>query len=233
MKKLFFTSLLFIVCKAASAQVIIALLFGDKLNTDKLEFGLFGGPTFSNISNMGAEAKAGFNLGLFFNVKMSENFFLHPEAIAKESLGAKGIAPYPTGNPEIDEDFKNGSVTRKIKAVSLPLLVDYRIKGSLFVEGGPQVDWQLKTKDIFETEVDDNPLEYTTKVKDETTAFSVDIAGGLVYKFRKDKGLSLGVRYCYGLTDIMKQQEGKQANGAWLINLYIPVGAGKSAGNSK
>ena len=93
--------------------------------------------------------------------------------------------------------------------------------------------WQLKTKDIFETEVDDNPLEYTKKVKDVTTAFSVDITGGLVYKFRKDKGLSLGVRYCYGLTDIMKQQEGKQANGAWLINLYIPVGAGKSTANSK
>jgi len=148
-------------------------------------------------------------------------------------LGAKGIAPYSTGNPEIDEDFENGSVTRKIKAVSLPLLVDYRIKGSLFVEGGPQVDWQLKTKDIFETDVDDDPLTYETKVKDETTAFSVDVAGGLVYRFRKDKGVGLGLRYCYGLTDIMKKQDGKQVNTAWLINVSIPIGAGKSAASSK
>ncbi len=233
MKKFFFSFLLLIICKAASAQVIIALLFGDKLNTDKLEFGLFGGPTFSNISNMNAEAKSGFNLGLYFNVKISNNFFLHPEAIAKEALGAKGIAPYTTGIPEIDESFANGSVTRKIKAVSLPLLMQYRIKGSLFVQGGPQVDWQLKTKDIFTTDVNDAPLEYTTKAKDVTTAFSVDVAGGLVYRFKKDKGVGLGLRYCYGLTDIMKKENGKQVNSAWLINISIPVGAGKSSANAK
>lgn len=229
MKKFLVSFLLIVICKAASAQVLIALLFGDKLNTDKLQFGIFGGPTFSHISNLDAKAKSGFNLGLFFNYKVSNNFFLHPEAIAKEALGAKDITPYPTGNPEIDDAFINGSITRKIKAVSLPLLVDYRIKGSLFAEAGPQVDLQLKTKDIFETEVDDNPLEYTTKLKDEITAFSVDVVGGLVYKLRKDKGVSLGLRYCYGLTDIVKNESGKQANGAWLINIYIPVGAGKSA----
>src|SRR6478736_3345798 len=138
MKKVLFSILLLIICKAATAQVLIALLFGDKLNTDKLEFGLFGGPTFSNITNMDAKAKSGFNLGLYFNVKISDNFFLHPEAIAKEALGAKDIPPYLTGIPEIDESFADGSITRKIKAVSLPLLVQYRIKGGLFVQGGPQ-----------------------------------------------------------------------------------------------
>jgi len=233
MKKALFTFLMLILYKAASSQVLIALLFGDKLNTEKLEFGLFGGPTFANISNMDAEAKTSFTLGLYFNVKISENFFLHPEAIAKETFGAKGITPYPTGNAEIDEAFADGSVTRKIKAVSLPLLVRYRIKGLLFAEAGPQIDLQLKTKDIFETDVDDNPLTYETKVKDETTAFSIDVAGGLVYRFRKDKGVGLGLRYCYGLTDIMKKQDGKQVNTAWLINVSIPIGAGKSAANSK
>jgi hypothetical protein len=229
MKKVLFSILLLTICKAATAQVLIALLFGDKLNTDKLEFGLFGGPTFSNISNMNAESKSGFNLGLYFNVKISNNFFLHPEAIAKEALGAEGIAPYSTGIPEIDESFIDGTVTRKIKAVSLPLLVHYRIKGSLFAEAGPQVDWQLRTKDIFMTKVNDAPLEYTIKQEDVTTAFSVDVVGGLVYRFKKDKGVGLGVRYCYGLTDIMKKETGTQANAAWLINLSIPVGAGKAA----
>jgi hypothetical protein len=229
MKKMLLSVLLLIICQAATAQVIIALLFGDKLNTDKLEFGLFGGPTFSNISDMNAQAKAGFNLGLYFNLKISNNFFLHPEAIAKEALGAEGITPYSTGIPEIDESFADGSVTRKIKAVSLPLLVRYRLKGSLYAEAGPQIDWQLRTTDIFKTEVNDDPLEYTVKPKDVTTAFSVNVAGGLVYRFRKDKGLAMGLRYCHGLTDIMKIENGKQANSAWLIHLAIPVGAGKSS----
>lgn len=229
MKKTVFSVLLVIICKAVSAQVLIALLFGDKLNTDKLEFGIFGGPTFSNITNMDAQSKTGFNLGLYFNVKISDNFFLHPEAIAKEALGAKGIAPYPTGIPDIDESFAEGTITRKIKAVSVPMLVHYRIKGKLFAEGGPQVDLNLKTTDIFTTEVDDAPLEYTVKPKDVTTAFSVNAVGGLVYTFRYDKSIAIGVRYCYGLTDIMKKESGKQANSAWLLNLSLPIGAGKAA----
>lgn len=233
MKKIFLSLLLLVIGKLATAQVIIALLFGDKLNTGKLEFGLFGGPTFSNLTNMDAKYKPGFNLGLYFNYKISDNFFLHPEAIAKEALGAEGIAPYSTGIDEIDESFTDGSVTRKIKAVSLPLLVQYRIKGSLFAQAGPQIDWMLKTTDIFKTDVNDDPLEYTTKVKDVTTAFGVNVTGGFMYRFRQDKGVGLGLRYCYGLTDIMKVESGKQGNSAWLINISIPVGAGKSSSHPK
>jgi hypothetical protein len=53
----------------AKSQVLIALLFGDKLNTDKLEFGLMVGPNFSYISNSNANGKAGLGLGLYFNLK--------------------------------------------------------------------------------------------------------------------------------------------------------------------
>ena len=38
------------------SQVLIALLFGDKLNTDKLDFGLTAGLNLSTISNL-ADAK--------------------------------------------------------------------------------------------------------------------------------------------------------------------------------
>jgi len=36
----------------AQSQVLLSLIFGDKLNSDGLKFGLKGGTNFSNISNL-------------------------------------------------------------------------------------------------------------------------------------------------------------------------------------
>ena len=63
---------------------------------------------------------------------------------------------------------------------------------------------------------------------------SFGLAGGLFYKFRKDrKSMGMGVRYFYGLTDIDKVTKGTQSNSVWLLNISIPVGAGKDAEEKK
>jgi Outer membrane protein beta-barrel domain len=217
-----------VISKISMAQVLIALVFGDKLTTDKLEFGLSVSPALTNITDVQSKVRPGLDLGLYFNVKISDNFFLHPEAIPKSAFGAKGIPPYPTGNGALDTFFAGGSVQRSIKAISLPLLVRYRIHRLLFVEAGPQIDWLLKVKDVFKAKTDGNDLNYTIDVKDQYTHFAFGVAGGLLYKLKKDKGMGIGIRYCYGLTDIMKTAAGAQKNTAWLLKIDIPIGAGGS-----
>jgi len=49
--KLFFIFLLTFSIQQAYSQILISLLFGDKLNSEKLEFGLDGGFNFSQMSN--------------------------------------------------------------------------------------------------------------------------------------------------------------------------------------
>ena len=122
LKKILSLLLLFGLHKMTTAQVIIALLFGEKLNSGKLEFGLFVNPVLTNISNIDSKYKTGLNLGLYFTIKISDNFYLHPEAGAKVSFGAKDIPIYPTGNDTLDALYKDGNIERKIKAFSLPLL---------------------------------------------------------------------------------------------------------------
>lgn len=215
----------------ASSQVLIALLFGNKLNTDKLEFGLVVSPVYTNITNLQSQPKTGLGLSLYFNVKMTENFFLHPEASPKAVFGAKDILPYSTGNKTLDSLFKNeGAVKRHLKAMSVPLLARYRIKGLLFAELGPQIDWFINAKDVFETKVDGNELTYTVRIKEQVSKFDIGLAGGLEYKLKKDKGMGLGFRYYYGFTDIMKTNDGIQHNAAWMFNVSIPIGAGKTNG---
>lgn len=216
-------------CKTASSQVLIALLFGDELNTGKIEFGLMLSPTFTNVTNPAAKTRPGIDFGLYFNFKASDRFYLHPEAIPKMVFGAKDIAPYSTGNEMIDSLYVNGSVKRTIKAIGLPLLVRYRIAGSFFAEAGPQVNLLTQSKDLFENEVDGNELSYEIKTKDNYTRFDVGYALGVAYKIKPGlRGMTAGVRYYGGLTDIMKTAEGSQKNSKWLINVYIPVGAGKA-----
>src|SRR5215470_16780274 len=154
-------------CNVAGGQVIIALLFGEKLNTGKVEFGLVGGPTLTNISNIESDKRTGFNLGLYFNIRPDKKFFLHVEGTAKGVFGAKGIIPYSTGNDTLDHLFGAGSVERKIKAFGLPIMGRYAVTPKFFIDAGIQTDMMLKSKDIFTTKVDDNKLEYTRIISDQ------------------------------------------------------------------
>jgi hypothetical protein len=227
MKKIIYTLLLLVLQQTIYAQVVIALLFGDKLNSGKLEFGITVGPSLTNITGIEGDAKAGLNLGLYFNIKINDRLFIHPEGIAKGSFGARNIQPYGTGNDSLDQLFAGGDVKRKIGALSLPILLRYNIKGKWFAEAGPQVDLLLKPKDIFTAKVNDNDLTYTTDIRDEITRLDLGLAAGLIYKLKKDKGMGLGIRYYYGLTDIQKNITGNQRNTVWQLNVTIPIGAGK------
>src|ERR1700755_924540 len=95
----FITGLIFLSASKANSQVIIALLFGDKLNSDKLEFGLSGGLNQSDISNFpDAKSKSAFNLGLYLNAKLSGNWFLRVEAVPKFPTGVTELKPYSLNN---------------------------------------------------------------------------------------------------------------------------------------
>jgi len=217
----------------AAGQVIIALLFGEKLNTGKVEFGLVGGPTFTSISNIESDKRTGFNLGLYFNIRPDKKFFLHVEGTAKGAFGAKGIIPYSVGNDTLDHLFASGSVERKIKAFGLPVTGRYALTPKFFVDAGIQANMMLSAKDMFKAKVDDNELEYTVKISDQVTLLDFGLLGGLHYKFSKERrSMGIGLRYFRGLTDILKPTHGTQENVAWQLVISIPVGTGKAANSA-
>ncbi|MCH5599306.1 hypothetical protein [Niabella ginsengisoli] len=82
--------------------MLVALLLGDKLKSDKIEFGLNLNPTFSTISGLDGDTKPGLGLGLYFNFKLNDNLYFHPEFSPKSVFGIKGLAPYATGNAHVD-----------------------------------------------------------------------------------------------------------------------------------
>ena len=230
MKKVIGVLLGLFFCSMASSQVMIALLFGDKLNTGKVEFGITVNPCFTDISDIESKMRGGFTLGIYFNIKLSEKFFIHIDGIAKGSFGAREIPPYSTGNDTLDQQLEDGDVERKIKAFGLPILARYRAGKKLYFDAGIQANWMLKSKDIFNAEVSGHQLDYIIPISDQITTLDFGLCGGFHYKFKDDrKSMGLGFRYYQGLTDILKPINGTQVNSAISFLLTIPVGVGKSA----
>jgi len=230
-KKISIISLICLCASCADGQVIIALLFGDKLNSDKLEFGLAGGLNQSYISNFNhTKTKSGFNFGLYFNIKLGDSWFIRAEAAPKFPTGASKLKPYSLNDSNLDSLLQNGDVTRKIKNIALPILMRYRIKNLLFAEVGPQIDLRTKAKDVFES----GNLTYKNKIEDNITRFDFGFAFGLTQKLNKNIGsMAFGIRYYMGITDIDKLTQGSQKNGVIQILANIPVGAGKQKQKGK
>jgi hypothetical protein len=224
-KKIFIVLILAMCSGVVRSQVLIALLFGEKLNSGNLEFGLTGGPGFSRISNFyQTKAKTGLDLGLFFNIKLNNKWYLHPEAVPKFPTGVTKLNPYSLNDANLDSLLSTGDVTRKIKNIALPLLVRYKLKNLLFVEAGPQVGLRTKAKDVFES----GNLTYENKIEENITRFDFGFDVGFVQRLSKDvRSMSLGVRYYFGLTDIDKLTTGSQKNKVFQILASIPIGAGK------
>jgi len=223
----------------ANSQVLMAILFGDKLNSDKLGFGLTLGNSFSNQTNI-ADAKwrtRGWNVGLFFNIKLTDKWYIHTGAIPKSTLGFRYLPTYKTGNISIDaviDSFNNTTVERKVNYIHVPILSRFELfkmerkKGtnSFFIQGGPQISLRTKAKDVFTAEIDKNTLTFDNDLRDEIRRFDVSINAGLVWKFRKL--VELSASYNQGFLDIDKSDvSGTNRNQFVMVNANIPIGGSK------
>jgi hypothetical protein len=234
MKKMFILLLLAGYTNAVHSQIIIALIFGEKLNSGKLEFGLVLSPAITNLTNSGGEYRSALNLGMFFNIQPDKKFFIHAELTPKSSFGAKNISPYSLGNDSLDKFFSEGSVERTIKTMGVTLLGRYKISPQFFADAGFQPDVLYKQRDIFTSTFNDNELQYTHKLEEKFTRLDLQVAGGLFYKLKADRAsMGIGLRYVHGLTDIDKLLAGTQVNTSWQLNITIPIGAVPKDKNAK
>lgn len=213
------------------SQILISLIFGDKLNSEKLEFGLDGGLAITDIKNLaGSEFRTGLNLGLYFDIQLKENsnFFVHTGVILKSPAGAKGLESYPIGNADLDLLLSDSEIQRKLHYFYVPGLFRYRHSSFFFIEAGPQIGLLRKAEDRFmETVNGENSLVYSHNIKDDYN--TIDFGGtlGVGYKLLKGEGISIGARYYLGFTDILKSGQSSQYNRIGYLFVSIPIGANK------
>jgi hypothetical protein len=140
-KGILFLSVFFCITTAQS-QVLISLIFGDKLNSPFLEFGLDGGINFSTISNSDSSGtNPGFNLGFYFDIRSKKNpaWMINTGVIVKSPMGADGLPVYSLNDANLDNTFAGGSVDREIRYFNVPILIKYQFKNNIYLKTGPQL----------------------------------------------------------------------------------------------
>lgn len=229
MKKALLILFLLLCSRPADGQVLIALLFGDKLNTGKIEFGLDGG---LNLASMGGVDQSGnlkaFNLGFYFDIKLgSPSWMIHTGVIVVSTMGADGVPVYSLNDPELDTEFSGGNVTRKLSYFNVPVMIKYRSASRFHVEGGLQLGLLYGAEDVFDNERED--LTYTRKIKGQYHPLDAGVIVGAGYRLLGSKGITLSVRCYIGFIDVLiDDATPSQYNRSIYFTAGIPIGAGKA-----
>ena len=219
---------------AAHSQVLIALVFGDKLNSPNLEFGLHAGVNFSTLSNI-EEAKylTKLNLGFYFDIRLTDNLWLHPEVLVKSTSGARNLNTYALGDPALDALIADAKLERHLSYFQVPILLKYKWKHGLAVEAGIQPALRSKAIDEFtDTVFEKNDLIFENDIGDEVTRLDFGVAAGLSWRPRRTKGVTIVARYTLGLVDIEKDDQGDPVkNRNIALGALIPIGVKKAEAN--
>ena len=216
---------------ALNAQVLITILLGDALNTDKIEFGLVGGLNRSYINTISdANGLNNFDLGFYFHFLMKNNSYLSTGVLVKSNAGATGMPTYSLGDENLDAVYQDGTLTKKISCFYVPILFHQRFNNNRwYIEAGPQLGLIHKPTDIFETSTLGGDTKFTLEVNDAYKSIDAGLLGGVGYKFKKEiKSMAVGINYYYGLVDVSTNPDIKIKNSAIYFYMKIPIGVGKT-----
>src|SRR4029078_6605739 len=112
------------------SQVLISLLLGDKLNSGKIEFGLDGGLSLASLTGIdGSKVHSNYNLGFYFDFKLKNPSWMFNTGVrVKCTMGAAKVPVYSLNDPDLDNTFSGGSITRKINYFDVPFMMKYTFK---------------------------------------------------------------------------------------------------------
>ncbi len=215
----------------AHSQILISAIFGDKLNSDGIEFGLEGGFNWSDISNLTADKRlSSFNLGFYFDIRLKDQWNLYTGVLVKGKLGASELTQGDLSFLEIEPYEEEGTYSQAINYFVVPVFIKYNFENRMYVEAGPQFGLMHKAFVLFESDVDDVSTRIKEMNDDKINKLDAGITLGTGYKLMKDKGMTLGIKYYQGFTNVYSGISGSN-NSSLFLKFNIPIGASKSKEN--
>lgn len=223
--------LLFI--QTASSQVLISLIFGDKLNSDAIEFGLEGGFNFSDLGALDADKRLStFNLGFYFDIELKDAWRLYTGVLVKSKLGVENLSDADLLLLGVTSEEEGGSYSQYINNFLVPALIKYRFPNRIYAEAGPQFGLLYKSWVQFDSDVDGTETRIRIENKDVLNTFEVGGVIGAGYRLRPGPaGMTLGIKYYQGFTNAIKGLSGSR-NNAIFLKFNVPIGAGKKRENT-
>ena len=224
--------LVFILCLlfgiSTQSQVLLTVIFGDKLNSEGLEFGLEGGINWSNISTLDADKSlSSFNLGFYFDFKLKDQWNIYTGVLVKSKMGDLNLSDNDLAFLEITPSEEEGEYSQKMNYFIVPALLKYNFKNRIYVEGGPQFGLMYKSWVEFLSDNDDRSVRTRDYNKDKINKLDAGVTIGTGYKLMADSGMTIGIKYYYGFANVYKGVSGTN-NSSLFLKVNIPIGAAKS-----
>ena len=212
----------------AQSQVLLSVIFGDKLNSEGLEFGLEGGTNWSNISTLDAnKSLPSFNLGFYFDFRLKNQWNLYTGVLVKSKLGDRNLSENDLAFLEITPNQEQGEYSQKLNYFIVPALIKYNFKNRIYLEGGPQFGLMYKSWVEFTSDNNDRSIKTKDYNKDKINKIDAGFTIGTGYKLMKENGMTLGIKYYHGFANVYKGVAGTN-NSSLFLKFNIPIGAAKN-----
>jgi hypothetical protein len=219
----------------ASSQVLLVLLFGDKLSTESFQIGIKLDRAFTSQSELdGADVRSGWAFGAFGEIRLNDSWSLQPELTLTTPGGSGSFIGDETGVPELDAVFSDVSVTRKLSYSNLQMFLKVK-PGPVAIGVGPQLSYLRKAQDVYQGLVTgEDAFTLESDIVEIMNRWDVGIAANLEWYLKPDRGmksLRVHVTPFLGLIDTIKDNTGNSVNNWGVsVGVGIPVGASSDEG---
>lgn len=218
---------LFIVSFTMQGQAaILAMLFGDKVASEKFNLSLELGGTFSNYSNLENTEKSdlGINFGIGGNLKLSENWFFSPNIyfLARRNFQLNEFS-LVSGNEVLNTQFMNVPTEVTLNYIDVPIFFSYQTNNKKYrFSLAPKVSFLQKSRGLF----NNSEGEFTQNIDGYAKDIDYGVVGDIGFIFgkaHKGKGVHLHLRYYYGFTDVLNDQISANYNRSSYLSFHLSL----------
>ena len=226
-------SMLVLSAHFGQSQILISLIFGDKLNSEKIEFGIDAGANYSKMSEFeSGHPLPAFNLGFYFDFLIKEQWYINTGVLVKSTVGLDFLKEEDVAFFDPTLVYSDtGTHSQTISYFHVPVAIKYRLKNNFYFRIGPQFGLRTKASLRFFGEKDSKTVELKTDNRDLFHRLEVSAIAGVGYKLRKGEGMNIGVKYMQGFTNIIRDETRNSKNSSFYFYVGISIGKGKAEAN--
>ncbi len=219
----------------AQSQVLIGLLFGDKLNNDRIEFGFNVSANLSTIDGLAqAKRKGDLGFGLFLDIKLSEKWIASPSFFFVSRKGARDFAVSDQLYPLPDTLQGSYDSQRTLQYFELPVMINYRFAKKFGIGLGFDLAYLNVARDYYVGDTENGTISVTHNIRGDVKHLDFGLVAGLHYHFKGNPGAQIRLNYIYGITNIFRDKNSRKGyNRTLQMGVMIPIKFGMGKGKDE
>ena len=156
--------------------------------------------------NVNHGGQLNYQAGLFMEYRFTNKFSIAPEVVFA-AQGGKFTEKVDWG----DINLLDADVTHHVNNINVPVMLKFYVVPELSIDFGPQVGFNVYSKNTSEGKVASESGKITTDMKEVTKTVDFGLGLGLTYNITSD--VFVQGRYTMGLTDVFDyDHSGKNGN---------------------